>query len=221
MGVVLPADEASAASVAQVAEKPGCKRKLVSVQGGMDRASISYNADGQTMFGNPFYTKDYWVDETQANSTTPLDQYEPVFALIVTPVLAGSTVQCVVTCKIEYHIQFFDLRVSRQLAKDGTQVKIRQTNSDFDRIEEETPCQDLISQGTDVEERMLDSSAETYTRKQSENRKYRKPYNKGSETEKDSFNKKGDYAKTKQIKGGVSSHITASRQAVQLHGDKD
>lgn len=63
MGVVLPSDEASAASVAQVSEKPGAKRKLVSAQGGLDRATISYSATAQTMFGNPFYTKDYWVDE--------------------------------------------------------------------------------------------------------------------------------------------------------------
>lgn len=41
---VLPFDEANAASVTQISEKPGTVRKLVSGQGGMDRAKITKKA---------------------------------------------------------------------------------------------------------------------------------------------------------------------------------
>lgn len=100
----MPYDEALSASVAQVSEKPTVKRKLVSGQGGIDKATITSTAIAQDCFGNPFYTKDYWVDENQANTTSPLDPFEPVYNFVVTPVLPGSTVDFVVTCRIQYSI---------------------------------------------------------------------------------------------------------------------
>lgn len=111
----MPYDEATSASVAQTAEKPGCVRRLVSGAGGMDKGTITKSGVAQSSFGNPYFTKDYWVSESQANTSSPLDPFEPVFALLITPVLPGSTIDFVVTCRIQYAIQFFDLRVSKQL----------------------------------------------------------------------------------------------------------
>lgn len=114
-GAVMPFDDASAVSVAQIGEKPGVIRKIVSPAGGIDKATMQTTCTGQQWFGNPYFTKDYWVDEGQANNSTPLDVLAPAFAFVVAPLLTGSQIDFVVTVRLEYHIQFFDLRVSRQL----------------------------------------------------------------------------------------------------------
>lgn len=44
---ILPLDEAGSATIAQIGEKPGTVRRLVSPLGGMDRAKISKRAAGQ------------------------------------------------------------------------------------------------------------------------------------------------------------------------------
>lgn len=49
MGGILPFDEASGVSVAQLGEKSGTVRKLVSGAGGMDRASITKTCCAQNL----------------------------------------------------------------------------------------------------------------------------------------------------------------------------
>lgn len=100
MGTVMPYDESTSSSVAQASEKPGVVRRLISGAGGIDKAVMTQTCTAQSWFGNPFYTKDYWVDENQANNSTPLDQYAPAYLFLATPVLPGSSMSFVCTSRI-------------------------------------------------------------------------------------------------------------------------
>lgn len=153
LGGVLPYDEAQNVSVAQLSEKAGTVRKLISGAGGLDKASITKTCNAQTWFGNPFYTKDYWVTEDQANGTSPLDIFEPVFVFMVQPVLTGSTVNFVVTTKIKYHTQFFDLRVSRQLESE----KFDEVTDLQDSVDEQAYARPEISEKSTIAPQKISS----------------------------------------------------------------
>lgn len=137
MGVTMPYDESTSASATQVAEKAGAVRKIVSAAGGMDKAAISTICTAQDKFGNPYFTKDYWVTEDQSNNSSPLDPLEPVFNLLIVPVLPGSSISYVVVTRIEYHIQFFDLRVSRQLGEQDRMSDFESPPKNRKTVEEE------------------------------------------------------------------------------------
>jgi len=97
----------------QLGEKPGVVRHIISPAGGMDRRSISKTCKAEDWFGNPYFTRDYWVNAAQSVSATPLDVDEPVglFCLASTANIVGA--QATYISKITYHIQFFDLELNQ------------------------------------------------------------------------------------------------------------
>ncbi len=74
----------------------------------MDRVTIRKGFDPAHWIGNPYQTKDYWITATQAATTVPLDNNEPV--IVVLPASAiGGTLSYHLNVRTKYHIQFFDL----------------------------------------------------------------------------------------------------------------
>lgn len=108
---VMPYSAASTATNVQMIEKPGSIRKFISQTGGLDRASIQRTASAQDWFGNPYFTKDYWIDNTQSSSSTPLDVNEPIFVLGVSDLAGAGLVTGQLTWKITFQCQFFDLQL--------------------------------------------------------------------------------------------------------------
>ena len=74
-GVVADSDF-STLSVSKIIEKPQSIQKIVSAKGGVDRAVMQARYNPQQWVGNPYYTKDYWINQTQSSSSTPLDADE-------------------------------------------------------------------------------------------------------------------------------------------------
>jgi len=92
-------------------ETPGTRKQLVSVQGGMDRATIRKTFVGQNAYGQPYLDQKYWVDVSQSASTTPIDANEPIAYFMLSDYGGSGGVSARVESKITYHIQFFDLRI--------------------------------------------------------------------------------------------------------------
>jgi len=92
-------------------ETPGTVRRLMSVQGGMDRGVLKKTFVGQNCFGQPYLDQKYWIDVTQSASTSPVDVLEPVAYYIASSATGGAVPPCTIEWKTTYHIQFFDLRI--------------------------------------------------------------------------------------------------------------
>lgn len=104
---IVPDNDVTGITPVNLVEKPGTVRRLISPQGGFDRASITKFAVAQTWMGNPYNTRDYWVTAGQAANTVSLDGEAPVGLLIMTP-LTG-TMGYSLSTKLVFSIQFFDL----------------------------------------------------------------------------------------------------------------
>jgi hypothetical protein len=107
IGIVSNADFATL-SFAQLAEKAGSTRKMISPSGGMDRIVIQKRFSTEDWVGNPNFSK-YWFDQAQSVSTTPLDAEEPVIAIAVAYAGGSTTVSAVPNWRLTFHCQFFDL----------------------------------------------------------------------------------------------------------------
>lgn len=99
-------------------ETPGTVRKLMSVQGGIDKCVLRKTFVGQDAYGQPYLDQKFWIDASQSASTTPVDANEPVGFYMLSSNTGTGPGACTVEFKLTYHIQFFDLRIpSSSLAK--------------------------------------------------------------------------------------------------------
>jgi hypothetical protein len=130
---IIPLSDGGTISLEQVIEKPGSVRRVVSGIGGMDRATLQKFAVAQDWMGNPYNTRDYWINEAQSSSGTPLDSDEPGGVLMI-QALTGTLSYTLVT-KITYNIQYFDLEIPAVSLFNG----IDEISSD-EEIEEKPPA---------------------------------------------------------------------------------
>jgi hypothetical protein len=105
----MPYNDISSITLEKVIERPGSVRRLVSKSGGMDRATLTKTVIAEQAFGNPYLDRDFWIDSSQAASTTPLDSREPV-TLVSAQSIDGTGASVIVEVRTTYHVQFFDLR---------------------------------------------------------------------------------------------------------------
>lgn len=92
-------------------ETPGNVRRLVSVQGGMDRATVRKTFNAQDAYGQPYLDQKYWIDVSQSASTSPVDNNEPIAYYMISDSTGAGSFSCKIEWKITYHMQFFDLRI--------------------------------------------------------------------------------------------------------------
>jgi hypothetical protein len=101
-------------------ETPGTKRQVVSVQGGLDRATVRRTFVAQDCYGQPYLDQKYWIDVSQSASASPIDQNEPIAYYVISDMAGSGPIACKVDFKTTFHIQFFDLRIpSSSLDKDN------------------------------------------------------------------------------------------------------
>jgi hypothetical protein len=105
---VVPSNEVAFLTIDEAAEIPNSQTKLVSSTGGMDKATFSRFYIPMEMYGN-LVTDRFWINGTQASSTTPLETTEPVIYFIGAPVTSSVTWTAALIADITYHVQFFDL----------------------------------------------------------------------------------------------------------------
>jgi hypothetical protein len=106
----LPYEDVASMTVSKLSQLPGSTRKTVSAKGGMDRAIIRKSFNTQQLIGNPAFDKTFWVDVTQAASTTPIDVKTPVIAIAIDNIVGDTTSFAFdIIGKIRYHIQWFDI----------------------------------------------------------------------------------------------------------------
>lgn len=104
---VIPNNSTVGLSIDRAAEIAGSTVKLLSPQGGLDKAVITKTYNTQTIVGSRVAEK-YWVNLAQASSSTPLETEEPVMFLMAQPLISVNwSTQLVVD--ITYHCEFFDL----------------------------------------------------------------------------------------------------------------
>lgn len=104
---VIPNNSTVGLSLDRAAEIAGSTVKLLSTQGGMDKALIQKRYNTQAMVGSKVAEK-YWINLAQASSSTPLETEEPVMFFMAQPLISVNwTTQLVVD--ITYHCEFFDL----------------------------------------------------------------------------------------------------------------
>jgi hypothetical protein len=117
MFAICPYVDAAAPPVtAQIGEKPGVVRHIISSAGGMDRRTISKTCKAEDWFGNPYFTRDYWVNAAQSVSVTPLDVEEPVGLFCIANLSLTLPASATIVSKTTYHIQFFDLEMNQDPA---------------------------------------------------------------------------------------------------------
>jgi len=90
-------------------ERPRSVFKSCAGSGGVSKAVIRKLFHSFDELGNPTYDHKYWVDVTQAASATPQDTNEPAIACAVGALDETSTWAAIVTYRITYHIQWFEL----------------------------------------------------------------------------------------------------------------
>jgi hypothetical protein len=95
-------------SVAELLDKPGSRRALVSGAGGMDRASVTKSISSKSALGSNAYLSDYDFDETQANSATPIQADEPAWVFALTALNSASNISYRLEVVIEYDFEFYD-----------------------------------------------------------------------------------------------------------------
>jgi hypothetical protein len=115
---------------AQIGEKPGVVRHIISPQGGMDRRSLTKTCRAEDWFGNPYFTRDYWVNAAQSVSVTPLDVEEPVGLFCVANLSATVIASATIVSKTTYHLQFFDLELNQTPNLTTRVVEIIKEDSD-------------------------------------------------------------------------------------------
>jgi hypothetical protein len=106
-------DAAAPVTLAQLGEKPGVVRHIISPVGGMDRRSLTKTCKAEDWFGNPYFTRDYWVNQAQSVAVTPLDVEEPVGVFATANLSLTLAASCTIVSKTTYHIQFFDLELNQ------------------------------------------------------------------------------------------------------------
>ncbi len=104
---VVPYSDLAGLTLGYIVERPRSIRKIASASGGLDRVEISRTEISEQAFGNPYLDRDFWVDATQAASTTPLDSREPGI-VIGTQSVTGTAASYYLEVKATYHLQFFD-----------------------------------------------------------------------------------------------------------------
>lgn len=99
-------------TLAEIIDKPGSVRRLVSGVGGMDRATLTITRTSAQVLGSHAYLADYDFDQVQALSTTPIATDEPAFTYMVSALNSTSTMSFRVERTVEWDYEFFDQNAS-------------------------------------------------------------------------------------------------------------
>lgn len=110
---VMPASDVPSTNIDEITEMPGSKHDTVASSNGMNKSILKISANAQSVFGAPYFTRDFWINSAQSISSTPLDAQEPV---IVSLVSDQTGVPTGITALIQYFITFnavfFDLQTA-------------------------------------------------------------------------------------------------------------
>jgi hypothetical protein len=99
---------AATPTLAEMVEKSGAKRVIVSGAGGMDRATVSKTVSARQILGHDYASVRYDFDITQANSTTPILSDEPVWMVGVSSLNSMTSVSYRLEVIVEYDYEFYD-----------------------------------------------------------------------------------------------------------------
>jgi len=105
MGII-PYNENPVSPSATVSTRAAIYRTTSSM-GGQDRSTLSKTYIVDDWIGNLSASK-YWITSSQAASSTPIDVIEPAIKIVSTSTPA-TTWSAVLTIRIVYHVQMFDL----------------------------------------------------------------------------------------------------------------
>jgi hypothetical protein len=86
--------------------------KTIAGAGGISKGVIRKTYLSFDELGNPVYDDRYWMDVTQAASSTPLDTNEPTLVTSIGALDEVSEWAAIVTYRITYHTQWFELNVA-------------------------------------------------------------------------------------------------------------
>lgn len=105
---VLPYTDIASTSVDRIIEQPNTVSQLLSAKGGLDKVELKRTFDCLKLVGSAPGDR-YWIPQTQAVSTTPVDVREPalVWGAAVT---SGGSWSAYTRGQITYHVEFFDLQ---------------------------------------------------------------------------------------------------------------
>jgi hypothetical protein len=99
---------AATPTLAEIVEKAGARRVIVSGSGGMDRASIVKSVSSRQVLGNDYGVMRYEFDLTQANSTTPITTDEPVWMIALSSLNSITSISYRLEVVVEYDYEFLD-----------------------------------------------------------------------------------------------------------------
>jgi hypothetical protein len=110
---VIPFNEFTVGFAPQtLSETPRGKLRIVGPSTGTCVSSLSDTYSAETMYGQPVQSSQYWIDATQAASTIPVSTLEPTHVVSITQAVGG-TYSYYLETRLEYHVQFFDLRANQ------------------------------------------------------------------------------------------------------------
>ncbi len=104
----LPNSDVSGVTYTEASQMPDAWSTLLSTQGGLDKIVYRKRFVAQVAYGNPLSDHSYWVNSTQAASTTPLHADDFVIGVFSDGLSVSSTATAI--AKITYHCEFFDLQ---------------------------------------------------------------------------------------------------------------
>lgn len=109
--VPVPYNEAGTIGPSQAKERPRCLFKTAGLATGYSRVVVAMNYNSRREIGNSV-DGDYqrWMDLSSSSSPAPTDIYEPVALLMASATDGTSAVTATITCRIEYNVQYFNLK---------------------------------------------------------------------------------------------------------------
>jgi hypothetical protein len=95
-----------------VQERQRSVSKVVSGSGGIDQGVLTKTYFAFDEIGQPVYDEKYWIDSTQAASTTPVDTKTPIVALSLSSLITGVSWSATANVKYIYHIEWFSPKIA-------------------------------------------------------------------------------------------------------------
>jgi hypothetical protein len=104
VGGVLPYAGATSVSQFDLANIAGAKCRAVPMAA---ETRMNWDLPTEKYLGNVFQTSQFWIDQAQSASTSPVSQEEPVFCLVVQHP-SGKEMQYVYDLRVTFHCEFFN-----------------------------------------------------------------------------------------------------------------
>jgi hypothetical protein len=109
---IMPFSDVASTNAEEIAEMPRAKSTNVAASSGINKGRLKMSANGQRVFGAPYFTRDFWINSAQSVSATPLDSQEPVIVFAVSDFVGGNALSGQIQYRLTFNTVFFDLQTA-------------------------------------------------------------------------------------------------------------